>query len=300
MTSTRPDHAPAPDAQTVRAAVRDRYARAATAMSDNEAGSCGCAPDCCAGSSNPGGGDNPITADLYRGEYATEAERLSPTALAASLGCGNPHLLADLTPGETVLDLGSGGGLDVLLSARRVGPDGMAYGLDMTEEMLDLARRNQTEAGVANAAFLRGTIEDIPLRDGLVDVVISNCVINLAADKRAVLAEAFRVTRPGGRFAVADIVLFGELPEPAVRAMSLWTGCVSGALREEEYLRLLAEVGYVEASIEVTRRYGRAELLDLAADVAQDELAGLGGVERLAELLDGAVASAFVRARRPA
>ncbi len=301
-TSTERHDATGPDGEAVRDAVRERYARSATALTSDDDDGCGCGPDCCSGGQRRAGArdGDPITRDLYTGEFAAEAQQLSPTALAASLGCGNPHLLADLAPGEVVLDLGSGGGLDVLLSARRVGPTGMAYGLDMTEEMLDLARRNQGEAQVTNASFLRGTIEDIPLRDGLVDVVISNCVINLAADKRPVLAEAFRVTAPGGRFAVSDIVVLRDLPEVARRAMSLWTGCVAGALHERDYIALLTEVGYVDAAVEVTRRYDRAELLDLAASLPDGELPEGTDVPALVEMLDGVVASAFVRARKPA
>lgn len=295
----------APDDEALRDAVRDRYARAAVrhlpdadrVRAEQEAG-CGCETGCCGGTTDPVDGD-PITTDLYTGEFAAEAAEVSTGALAASLGCGNPHLLADLAPGETVLDLGSGGGLDVLLSARRVGPTGMAYGVDMTEEMLTLARRHQAEAGVPNAAFLRGTIEDLPLRDGLVDVVISNCVINLAADKEAVLAEAFRVTRPGGRFAVADVVLLRPIPESARRAMALWTGCISGALRDEEYLLLLGRTGWTDASVVVTRRYGREDLRSMAEAMPAEDLAGLGDLEALLDALDGAVAGAFVRARRP-
>lgn len=294
-----PAEPPSGDADAVRAAVRDRYARAATATATGTQ-DCGCSTQCCSDGAAAASTDDPVTRDLYTGEFAEEADRLSPTALAASLGCGNPHLLAELAPGETVLDLGSGGGLDVLLSARRVGPTGMAYGLDMTEEMLSLARRNQAEAGVENAAFLRGTIEDIPLRDELVDVVISNCVINLAADKRPVLAEAFRVTKPGGRFAVADIVLLRDLPEAPRHVLSLWAGCVSGALRDTEYRRLLTEVGFADASVEVTRRYDREALVEMAGQIDLGELGEGLDPEALIDMLDGAVASAFVRATKPA
>ena len=233
---------------------------------------------------------------------------MSSGALAASLGCGNPTLLAELEPGQTVLDLGSGGGLDVLLSARRVAPTGKAYGLDMTPEMLRLARRNQAEAGVENAQFMLGTIEDIPLPDGAVDVVISNCVINLAADKDAVLAEACRVLAPGGRFAVSDIVLLKPLPEAAQRAMRLWTGCVAGALLDTDYVAKLAAAGFTDAAVEVTRVYGRQDLLDLASELNPGDI-GLDPadttsftetVAQVIEAMDGAVASAFVRATKPA
>jgi SAM-dependent methyltransferase len=286
--------------EQIREAVRDHYARAALDVSAGVAAGC-CGPDCCS-SGDPAATASgatevrdPITRDLY----SDEAAQTSAGALAASLGCGNPILLADLAPGETVLDLGSGGGLDVLLSARRVGPTGMAYGLDMTPEMLDLARRNQAEAGVRNAEFLMGTIEDIPLRDGLVDVVISNCVINLSGDKDAVLAEAFRVTRPGGRFAVADIVLLREIPEFAGAAMALWTGCIAGALLDTDYVARLTAAGYVDARVEVTRRYDRAELVELAGSLAPQGIPEGTDVHAIIEALDGAVASAFIRARRP-
>ncbi len=283
----------------IREAVRDHYAKAALQVTAGGGASC-CGPECCStgesdvSSSAPSSKD-PITRDLY----SEDAEQTSATALAASLGCGNPTLLADLTPGETVLDLGSGGGLDVLLSARRVGPTGTAYGLDMTTEMLDLARRNQSEAGVTNAEFLRGTIEDIPLRDNLVDVVISNCVINLSGDKDAVLAEAFRVTKPGGRFAVADIVLLRELPEIAQTAMTLWTGCVAGALLDTDYVARLTAAGYTDAEVEVTRRYDRSEIAELADCIPAQEIPDGTDLDSIIEALDGAVASAFIRARKP-
>ena len=294
-------------ADELRDAVRERYAaaaRQATATLDagTAAGSCG-GPSCC--SPTPGDtsdavagsavGDDPITRDLYDAEAASA----SAGALAASLGCGNPTALADLRAGQTVLDLGSGGGLDVLLSARRVGPTGKAYGLDMTDEMLALARRNQAEAGVENAEFLKGTIEDVPLPDGSVDVVISNCVINLAADKDPVLREAYRVLASGGRFAVSDIVVLRPLPEPARRAMRLWTGCVAGALLDTEYVDKLTAAGFADATVEVTRRYGRQDLLDLAADLRPEDIPADLDVEAIVDAMDGAVASAFVRAVKP-
>jgi SAM-dependent methyltransferase len=293
-------------ADELREAVRDRYATAARqatkALDDatESAASC-CATSCCGGTAttttiaSPAGSD-PITRDLYGGE----AEQVSSGALAASLGCGNPTLLADLTPGQVVLDLGSGGGLDVLLSARRVGPTGKAYGLDMTPEMLALARRNQAEAGVENAEFLAGTIEDIPLPDASVDVIISNCVINLAADKDAVLREAFRVLKPGGRFAVSDIVLLKPLPEPAQRAMRLWTGCVAGALVDTDYIARLVAAGFTDAAVEITRRYERTDLDDLAADLRPDDVPSDLDLDTVLHDMDGATASAFVRATKPA
>ncbi len=280
----------------IRDAVRDRYAQAALALTGTAGDGSGCCgPDCCGAPA----AEDPISRDLYRGEFAQEAETVSAGALQASLGCGNPLLLADLAPGETVLDLGSGGGLDVLLSARRVGPDGHAYGVDMTPEMLDLARRHQSEAGITNATFLQGTIEDLPLRDGLVDVVISNCVINLSGDKDAVLGEAFRVLRPGGRFAVADVVLLRELPEVVRPLMALWTGCVSGALHRDDYLARLAAAGFVDARVEITRRYDRADVEEFAAGLSPDLLPPGLDVPEVLEALDGAAAGAFVRARRP-
>jgi SAM-dependent methyltransferase len=245
--------------------------------------------------SSPAGSD-PITRDLY----GDEAADVSAGALAASLGCGNPILLAELASGQTVLDLGSGGGLDVLLSAKRVGPTGKAYGLDMTPEMLALARRNQADAGVENAAFLQGTIENIPLPDASVDVIISNCVINLAADKDAVLREAFRVLKPGGRFAVSDIVLLKPLPEPAHRAMRLWTGCVAGALLDADYVAKLTAAGFTDAAVEITRRYERTDLDDLAADLKPEDIPADLDLTAVLTEMDGATASAFVRATKPA
>lgn len=282
-------------AEDLREAVRERYAaaaRQAATLTVTDA-SC-CAPSCCAAGSDAERAGSAITRDLY----GDEAAQTSTGALAASLGCGNPTLLADLQPGQRVLDLGSGGGLDVLLSARRVGPTGRAYGLDMTPEMLELARRHQAEAGITNAEFMAGTIEDIPLPDGSVDVIISNCVVNLAADKDAVLAEAYRVLAPGGRFAVSDIVLLRPLPEPARRLMRLWTGCVAGALLDTEYVAKLHAAGFVDASVEVTRTYSRDDLVDLAAAVPADELPPDLDLDEVANGLDGAVASAFVRAAK--
>jgi arsenite methyltransferase len=262
----------------VRHAVRERYAASARQVAS------GSDPSCCGG-----GKIDPITRDLYT---SIEVEGLPDKAVLASLGCGNPTALAELNPGETVLDLGSGGGIDVLLSARRVGPTGKAYGLDMTDEMLSLARQNQQEAGVENVEFLKGEIEDIPLPDASVDVIISNCVINLSGDKRRVLAESFRVLRPGGRFAVSDVVVRGAVPAEVRRNMELWIGCVAGALEEAEFRALLASVGFEDVDIEPTRVY---QVEDARAFL---EGAGLDA-GAIASEVDGRFMSAFVRARKP-
>lgn len=264
--------------------VRARYASAARASLDPGAPS-----SCC------GGPTDPISVGLYEG-----TDSPSDAALAASLGCGNPTALAELTPGEVVLDLGSGGGLDVLLSARRVAPGGHAYGLDMTDEMLQLARRNQAEAGIDNADFVRGTIEDVPLEDRSVDVIISNCVINLSPDKDAVLREAHRVLRPAGRLAVSDIVLLREIPDALRDVAGLWTGCVSGSLRDDEYVAKLTAAGFADASVEVTRTFDREELGDLAGTMVDDQLPEGWTLDAIVDELDGAFASAFVRARKEA
>ena len=244
--------------------VRRKYGEAARQVAEGSKGSC-CSTTCCGG--NP---EDVITSNLYsRSETATLPEQ----AVLASLGCGNPTALAELRPGEVVLDLGSGGGIDVLLSARRVGPSGKAYGLDMTDEMLALARENQRKAGVENVEFLKGEIEAVPLPDSSVDVIISNCVINLSADKPQALREAFRVLRPGGRFAVSDVVVRGQVPEELRRSMELWVGCVAGALSEDDYRSLLASVGFEQIELEPTRVY---------------EIEGVPAM------------SAFIRARKPA
>ena len=269
--------------EAVRAAVRERYAAAARVVAERAPAACGCG---CGG----GASADPITANLYD---PAESAGLPEKAVLASLGCGNPTALAELRPGETVLDLGSGGGIDVLLSARRVGPSGKAYGLDMTDEMLALARENQRQAGALNVEFLKGEIEAIPLPAASVDVVLSNCVVNLAADKRRVLAEAFRVLRPGGRLAVSDVLVRGPVPAEVRRSMELWVGCVAGALEEEELLGLLAEVGFADAAIEPTRIY---RLEDARAFLAE---AGLDP-ETIAPEIDGRFFAAFVRARKPA
>lgn len=282
--------------EQVREAVQHRYAQAARRSLTLEASdAAGCAPgDACCGST-PMPGADPITADLYDDDAAD-----LDAALAASLGCGNPTALAQLSPGEDVLDLGSGGGIDVLLSARRVAPGGTAYGLDMTDDMLALARRNQEQAGVTNAQFLKGHIETVPLPDAAVDVVISNCVINLSPDKDAVLREAFRVLRPGGRFAVSDIVLLREIPERLRSIVGLWTGCISGALRDADYLDKLAAAGFADASVQVTREYSRQDLETMAEQVGHDDLPEGMALSEVVDALDGAFASAFVRAAKPA
>jgi SAM-dependent methyltransferase len=267
---------------TIRETVRERYGQAALRVMAGEGnGCCGASASC---------GDDPITRDLYAdGETAG----LPAEAVLASLGCGNPTALAELHAGETVLDLGSGGGIDVLLSARRVGPTGKAYGLDMTDEMLALARENQRRAGVENVEFLKGHIEHIPLPDGSVDVIISNCVINLSGDKPRVLAEAFRVLKPGGRFAVSDVIVRGPVPPEIRRSMELWVGCVAGALEEGEFARLLEEAGFEAIDIEPTRVY--------QVDDARAFLEGSGiDVDAMAPAVEGRFASAFVRARKPA
>src|SRR5437867_4753584 len=245
----------------VKAAVQEKYGQAALRVR-SQAGSC-------CGASAARGASNPITSDHYDD---SEPGALPEAAVLASLGCGNPTALARLEPGETVLDLGSGGGIDVLLSARRVGPNGKVYGLDMTDEMLALARENQRKAGIDNVEFLKGEIEHIPLPDATVDVIISNCVINLSADKGKVLAEAFRVLKPGGRFAVSDVVVRGAIPGWIRRSVELWVGCLAGALEEQEFVSLLTKQGFTDISIEPTRVYP----------------------------LGGRVMAAFVRARKPA
>jgi SAM-dependent methyltransferase len=262
--------------------VKEKYGAAALRVAQGQASSC------CGGSVSCGAAD-PITGNLYS---AAESALIPEQAVLASLGCGNPTALADLEPGQTVLDLGSGGGIDVLLSARRVGPTGKAFGLDMTDEMLALARDNQRKAGLENVEFLKGHIEQIPLPDASVDVIISNCVINLSADKRAVLAEAFRVLKPGGRLAVSDVVVRGEIPTEVRKNMELWIGCVAGALEESEFKRLLAETGFVGADIEPTRIYQFED--------ARAFLTGAGlDTEVLAREIGGRVMGAFVRAVKP-
>ena len=265
--------------------VREHYGAAATRVRTEGKTSC-CGPDCCGGTA-----DDPISRDLYA---ASEVADLPRDAIAASLGCGNPTALATLHEGETVLDLGSGGGIDVLLSARRVGPAGKAYGLDMTDEMLALARDNQRKAGVTNVEFLKGEIENIPLPDDSVDVIISNCVINLSADKSRVLREAFRVLKPGGRFAVSDVVRRHDIsiPEEVRRNLELWAGCIAGALTDADYTAQLREAGFAQIGIEPTRIYHAEEARSFIDEAGLD-------YERLAPAVDGAFFSAFVRAVKP-
>jgi len=266
---------------TIKGYVKEKYGEIASSVASGEKGSC------CGG-----GGTDPITRDLYS---QAEALGLPDEALLASLGCGNPVALSELNPGEVVLDLGSGGGIDVLLSAKRVGPTGKAYGLDMTDEMLALARANQERAGIPNVEFLKGDIESIPLPDDSVDVIISNCVINLSTDKDSVLREAFRVLKPGGRFAVADLVLTKPLPDEAQKLLALWAGCIAGALKADEYREKLEAAGFENVDIEVIREYSASD----AEDVIPSEAACCVDVEMVSELASSFV-SAFVRARKPA
>ena len=270
--------------ETVRDEVRARYAAHALRIAGEkpEGGCCG------------GGGTDPITRDLYD---QVQAGEVPDAALAASLGCGNPTALADLRPGETVLDLGSGGGIDVLLSAKRVGPTGFAYGLDMTDEMLALAERNRAAAGAVNVRFLKGHIEAVPLPDAAVDVVVSNCVINLSPDKGRVLREAFRVLRPGGRFAVSDVVVQGTFPPEVRRDVESWAGCVAGALEEGEYRRLLADAGFTDVEMQVTRVHDAQELSG-ASCCGVEGACGTQAVPAAFET--GRIVSAFVRAKKPA
>jgi SAM-dependent methyltransferase len=289
--SQSPIHTGARDLDALRDTVQGRYGEAARRVLEGQAGASCCGPatgssGCCGATTESW---DPITANLYD---KGEAAGVPAEALLASLGCGNPTALADLVEGEIVLDLGSGGGIDVLLSARRVGPAGKAYGLDMTDEMLELANANKARAGASNVEFLRGHIESIPLPSNTVDVIISNCVINLSGDKKKVLAEAFRVLKPGGRFAVSDVVVRGEVPAAIKRNMELWVGCVAGALEEQEFIDLLTAVGFEKPSIEPTRIY-KAE--DAAAFLANTGL----DAEQFARDIDGKFMGAFVRATKP-
>ena len=273
--------------------VKERYGKAALQVMNGGAGSC-CGPatqpsNCCGGSPLVPGAVDPITANLYD---AQQTSGLPAEAVLASLGCGNPTALATLLPGEVVLDLGSGGGIDVLLSARRVGPSGKAFGLDMTDEMLALARDNQRKSGLENVEFLKGQIEAIPLPDRSVDIIISNCVINLSADKDRVLAEAFRVLKPGGRVAVSDVVVRGEIPPEIRRSVELWVGCISGALDESVYVEKLTRAGFVDVSIEPTRVY--------RAEDAREFLNTQGiDIDTIAPLVDNKFYSGFIRATKP-
>ncbi len=269
------------DSSEIKEIVKEKYGQAASRVKSGGGG-------CCSASSAFAEGD-PITKDLYS---ADETAALPEDAVLASLGCGNPTALAELNPGETVLDLGSGGGIDVFLSAKRVGPTGKAYGLDMTDEMLSLARENQKKAGVENVEFLKGEIEHIPLPKDSVDVIISNCVINLSADKDQVLSEAFRVLKPGGRFAVSDVVVRGEVPPEIRKHMELWVGCVAGALEEEDYRSKLAAAGFEGIDVEPTRIY--------SAEDAREFLQGADlDADSITPAVDGKFASAFIRARKP-
>jgi len=267
----------------IKEAVKEKYGEAALRVSSGgRSGCCGAAP---AGESSC----DPITSNLYD---AAQTQQIPEEALLASLGCGNPTALAQLSPGEVVLDLGSGGGIDVLLSARRVGPTGKAYGLDMTDEMLALANENKRKAGIENVEFLKGEIEHIPLPDNSVDVIISNCVINLSADKDRVLREAFRVLRPGGRFAVSDVVTRGEIASEIRQSVLLWVGCIAGALDEGEYRDKLASAGFEQIEIEPTRVYRAEDAREFLVEKGLD-------VDALASQVDGKFMSAFVRAFKP-
>jgi arsenite methyltransferase len=263
--------------------VREKYGEAALRVKTGGSSCCGAAPsslDCC----------DPITSNLYD---SAQTGAIPAEAVLASLGCGNPTALAKLNPGETVLDLGSGGGIDVLLSAKRVGPAGKAYGLDMTDEMLALARENQKKAGVENVEFLKGEIEHIPLPNASIDVIISNCVINLSGDKDRVLQEAFRVLKPGGRFAVSDVIVRGDVPAEVRRSMELWVGCIAGALRDDDFAAKLAKAGFDAIEIEPTRVY--------SIEDARQFLTGAGmDVDAMAPLVEGKFMSAFIRAVKPA
>jgi arsenite methyltransferase len=271
--------------ENVKDIVREKYGNAALRVTSGDGNSC-CGQD----RAGQDGASDPITSNLYN---AAEEGEVPDTAIKASLGCGNPTALAELKPGETVLDLGSGGGIDVLLSARRVGPTGKAFGLDMTDEMLALAEENKRKSGLANVEFLKGEIEHIPLPDNSVDVIISNCVINLSADKDRVLKEAFRVLKPGGRFAVSDVVVRGHVPDAIKKNVELWVGCVAGALGGDEYVAKLAEAGFENIGIEPTRVY--------SIEDARGFLSGRGlDLDALISEVEGKFISGFVRASKPA
>jgi arsenite methyltransferase len=267
----------------IREVVKEKYGQAALRVTSGRSSCCGASAACSADT-------DPITSNLYGSD---QTSIIPEEAVKASLGCGNPTALAELRPGETVLDLGSGGGIDVLLSARRVGPSGKVYGLDMTDEMLALARENQTKAGVNNVEFLKGEIEHIPLPDNSVDVIISNCVINLSADKDQVLREAFRVLKPGGRLAVSDVVVRGDVPDEVRTHMLLWVGCIAGALQDLDYIAKLAQAGFGGIDIEPTRIYN---IDDARAFLSTEGI----DVEAIAPKVEGRFMSAFVRATKPA
>ena len=266
----------------IQEAVKEKYGQAAVRAAAGGRSCCGTGPVL-------ENGCDPITSDLYD---STQAGQVPEEALHASLGCGNPTALAQLSPGEVVLDLGSGGGIDVLLSARRVGPTGKAYGLDMTDEMLALARENQSKAGVQNAEFLKGEIENIPLPDNSVDVIISNCVVNLSAAKDRVLREAFRVLKPGGRLAISDVVVTGDVPDAIRKSVELWIGCIAGALHDHEYTTKMATAGFERISIEPTRVYDMNDVRQFLAGQGLD-------VEAIAPQVAGKFMSAFIRAEKP-
>ena len=268
----------------IKDAVKEKYGEAALRATTGRSSCCG------ATAASASCGCDPITANLYD---AVQAGEIPAEAMLASLGCGNPTALAKLNAGETVLDLGSGGGIDVLLSAKRVGPTGKVYGLDMTDEMLALANENKKKAGVENVEFLKGEIEHIPLPDNSLDVVISNCVINLSSDKDAVLREAFRVLRPGGRFAVSDVVSRGEMLPEIRKSVLLWVGCIAGALEENDYLSKLKSAGFSEAEIEPTRIYRVEDAREFLSGQCLD-------VDAIAPQVDGKFFSAFIRATKPA
>jgi SAM-dependent methyltransferase len=270
----------------VKEVVREKYGEAAKKALSGAKSSC-CSTSCCTPAESSAA--DPITFDLYN---ETEKGSLPEGAVRASLGCGNPTALAELREGETVLDLGSGGGIDVLLSAKRVGPTGKAYGLDMTDEMLELARKNQAESGITNVEFLKGEIEAIPLPDNSIDVIISNCVINLSGDKDRVLAEAYRVLKPGGRFAVSDVVVRGPVPAEIRKSVELWVGCIAGALEESEYVAKLERAGFSEVGVEPTRIYNVADAREFLSAQGID-------AETVAPQVDGKFISAFVRATKP-
>jgi ubiquinone/menaquinone biosynthesis C-methylase UbiE len=280
---------PIPTGEALTALIREKYGAAARRVltGAGEPAECCGSTGCCGGAATAS--CDPISANLY---VAGETNELPETAVLASLGCGNPTALAELREGEVVLDLGSGGGIDVLLSARRVGALGKAYGLDMTDDMLALARKNAAEAGVTNVEFLRGRIEDIPLPSSSVDVIISNCVVNLSGDKQRVIEEAFRVLKPGGRFAVSDVVVQGELPLDVKRSMELWVGCVAGALSDQEFVSLLADAGFENLSVEFTRTYEFEDAKSFLVNTGVD-------ADRIASEVAGRVGAAFVRATKP-
>ena len=267
---------------TIKDEVKTKYGEAARRVASGESGAC-CAPSCC------GTQIDPITRDLYD---SSQKSLLPDAAVQASLGCGNPTALAELKPGEIVLDLGSGGGIDVLLSARRVGPTGKAYGLDMTDDMVALARENQKKAGITNVEFLKGEMESIPLPDCSVDVIISNCVINLSADKDLTLREAFRVLKPGGRFAVSDVVVRGEVPDEVRKSVLLWVGCIAGALRDGDYVAKLQQAGFDSIEIEPTRVYNIEDARAFLNTEGVD-------IDAIASQVEGKFISAFVRAQKP-